>query len=529
MLRILFLFIILPFFLFSKNTSEEILKKMTLDEKIGQLFMLPACPKSDENHLKDLEEVITKYHLGGVIAKQSDAKTQIVFLNHLQKISNLPLFVSADAEWGLGMRMEDTISFPKNMTLGAIQNDELLYEMGKEIATQLKAVGVHINFAPVIDINSNSKNPIINVRSFSDNKEIVAKKANLLMQGMQDQNIIACPKHFPGLGDVIVDPHLDIPIAYHSLDRLENIEFYPYDVLINKNAKAIMTAHVLFPKLSDLPVTLCKEILDILTENKNFKNLLITDALNMKALTKYYEAGEIALLAHIAGNDILLYGAIGKISVDEIILDFFPKAFTAIKQAYLEKSLDEGKLNRHVLKILKAKEDLNLFENRYAPDYNPEVILSPEAYDLKQKLFYEALTIYKNDGLLPVDLNTNVLFLTSSQNLTESFLVKKLVLEGIDCKSIYERHLELSSKNLVILNIYESCVTEKLLDKMKALDPDKTIIFFFGSPYYLEDFKEFKNIVLAYQEDECAYKAVLEYIFGDISANGKIPIDAKSL
>lgn len=527
--RILCLFIILPFFLFSKNISEKILDQMTLDEKIGQLFMLPACPKSDENHLKDLEDVITKYHLGGVIVKQSDAETQINFLNHLQKISKLPLFVSADAEWGLGMRMEDTISFPKNMTLGAILNDELLYEMGKEIALQLKAVGVHINFAPVIDINSNAKNPIINVRSFSDDKEIVAKKANLLMQGMQDQNIIACPKHFPGLGDVIVDPHLDIPIAYHNLERLENIEFYPYDVLINKNAKAIMTAHVLFPKLSNLPATLCTKILDILIKEKGFKNLLITDALNMKALTKYYEAGEISLLSHIAGNDILLYGAIGKVSVDEIILDFFPKAFMALKQAYLEKTLDEEKLNEHVLKILKAKEDLNLFENRYAAPYDPDIILNPQALELKQKLFDAALTIYKNDGLLPIDLNNNVLYLTSSQNLSENLIVKKLVLEGIECKSIYERHLDLSSKNLVILSIYESCVTEKLLDKMKKLDPDNTIIFFFGSPYYLQDFKEFKNIVLAYQEEEEAYRAVLAYIFGDISANGKLPIDAKSL
>ncbi|NGX44608.1 MAG: Beta-hexosaminidase [Candidatus Anoxychlamydiales bacterium] len=529
MFRILCLSIILPFFLFSKSTSEKILDQMSLDEKIGQLFMLPACPKADENHLKDLEDVINKYHLGGVIVKQSDAETQINFLNHLQKVSKLPLFVSADAEWGLGMRMENTISFPKNMTLGAIQNDELLYEMGKEIAIELKAVGVHINFAPVIDINSNAKNPIINVRSFSDDKEIVAKKANLLMQGMQDQNIIACPKHFPGLGDVIVDPHLDIPIAYHNLGRLESIEFYPYDILINKNAKAIMTAHVLFPKLSNLPATLCKEILDILIKEKGFKNLLITDALNMKALTKYYHAGEIALLSHIAGNDILLYGAIGKASVDEIILDFFPKAFMALKQAYLEKELNEEKLNEHVLKILKAKEDLNLFENRHTPEYDPNIILNSKALKLKQKLYEEALTIYKNDGLLPVDLNNNVLYVTSSQNVAQSFIVKKLELQGIDCKSIYERHLDLSSKNLVILSIYESCVTEKLLDKIKILDPDNTIIFFFGSPYYLQDFKEFKNIVLAYQEDEDAYNAVLEYIFGNISANGRLPIDTKSL
>ncbi|KKL59634.1 hypothetical protein LCGC14_2213370 [marine sediment metagenome] len=290
-----------------------------------------------------------------------------------------------------------------------------------------------------------------------------------------------------------------------------------------------MTAHVLFPKLSNLPATLCTKILDILIKEKGFKNLLITDALNMKALTKYYEAGEIALLSHIAGNDILLYGAIGKVSVDEIILDFFPKAFRALKQAYLEKTLDEEKLNEHVLKILRAKEDLNLSENRYAAPYDPDIILNPQALELKQKLFDAALTIYKNDGLLPVDLNNNVLYLTSSQNLSENLIVKKLVLEGIECKSIYERHLDLSSKNLVILSIYESCVTEKLLDKMKKLDPDNTIIFFFGSPYYLQDFKEFKNIVLAYQEEEEAYRAVLAYIFGDISANGKLPIDAKSL
>ena len=526
-MRFFSILLFLPFFLFAKIDSQDILHQMSLDEKIGQLFMIPACPKRDLSHLNDLKKVIKKFHVGGVIVKQSDPTTQIHFLNHLQFLSHQPLIVSADAEWGLGMRMEKAISFPKNMTLGAIEDNDLLYELGKEIAKELKAVGVHINLAPVIDININPMNPTINIRAFSDDKSKVTQKAYQLMKGMQDENILACLKHFPGYGDVKVDPHLDLPIASHDRKRLEEVELYPYDFLIKNGALAIMSAHIILSKLSDKPATMSKEIIDILITDKNYKNLLITDALNMKALTNNYTIEDIALSSHIAGHDILLYGDHILPNIDDILMHQIPKAFEAIKKAYISNKLPIEKLDAHVLKILKAKEKLNLFENRYTPAYNENIILNPEAYKLKNELFKKSITTIKNETLFPIDLK-KIIYLSSKKDITQDLIATKLISKDILVFSVFD-DFKIPANKISYLTIYQSDLSEDLFEKIKNLDPNKTAVFFLGSPYLLNDYilKNFKNITLSYEEEREAILATLDFMLGNIKADGQIPIQLK--
>jgi len=363
---------------------------MSLDEKIGQLFMIPLCPKRDDYHMQDVKKLICKYHIGGIIVKQSDPETQINCLNDLQKISKLPLIVAADAEWGLGMRMEKTISYPKNIYLSNIEDESLLYELGCEIARQLKLVGVHINLAPVVDIDT-SDNDFLSERSFGKDPSLVAKKAKVLVLGMQSQNILATLKHFPGYNAVEIDPHLNLPKTSHIKNRLENFDFIPYKELI-EDVAFIMTAHILLYNISNIPASMSKEIItELLIDTLGFQGIIITDALNMKALTNLYSIEDIALYAHIAGNDILLYGDHINPNVDDIIARQIPLAFFAIKQAYLKNILDEKKLDRQVLKILKAKEKLNLFENRFIDEFDEKKLNSQNAYLLKEKLEKESL------------------------------------------------------------------------------------------------------------------------------------------
>jgi beta-glucosidase-like glycosyl hydrolase len=379
-------FFVLPIYLFSIEIDQTILN-MSLDEKIGQLFMAPICPKRDLSHRQDILNLINNYHIGGFIVKQSDPKSQINALNFFQKKSKYPLLISADAEWGLGMRMENTISFPKNIYLSKIKDDDILYELGKEIARELRLVGVHINLAPVVDVNDNINTPSIGLRTIGSNLNNITDKAKKISLGMQDNNVLACLKHFPGYSDILVDPHLNLPSTNHSLERLKKVDFVPYEKLIKEDVKCIMTAHILIKELDNMPSTMSGFfITDLLRGYLNFKGLIITDALNMKALTNIYSIEEIALNAHMAGNDILLYGDHINPNIDDILKNQIPKAFLAIKKAYLDKKLDENILNKTVKRILQAKKDLSLFESRLVNDFDEEKLNSKQAYLLKEKL-----------------------------------------------------------------------------------------------------------------------------------------------
>lgn len=343
------------------NWAEETLSQMNLKQKVGQLFMVAIasdfnqpeeslatamfkCPyKMDNDHI---ESLIQEYGIGGIIFLfKSTPEKQIALMNKLKSITQIPLLFGQDCEWGLAMRLYNTQEFPRNIDLGNLDDEQLTYEVGREIGRQCREMGLHINFAPVADVNVNPGNIVIGKRSFGADKDLVVRHAVAMMKGMKDSGILTCAKHFPGHGDTSVDSHLGLPVINHPLERIQKVELHPFRELAQAGVDAIMTAHIAFPKLdtSGRPATLSAELLK-LREEIGFAGLMVTDGLGMQALTNNFAPGEIELEALLAGNDILLCP-----------LDV-PKAVGLILKAVEDGKITEQEIDGRVLKILRAKE-----------------------------------------------------------------------------------------------------------------------------------------------------------------------------
>jgi beta-glucosidase-like glycosyl hydrolase len=300
-----------PFYNADSIWVDSVMKNMSPDERIAQLFMVQAYSNKDVAHENYISNLISEYHIGGLIFMQGGPGRQVRLVNKYQSISKVPLLIAMDAEWSLSMRLDSTVLYPRQMMLGAIQDNQLIYEMGEEFARQLKRTGVHVNFAPVCDVNNNPSNPVINDRSFGEDKYNVALKSYYYMKGMQDNGVLATGKHFPGLGDTNVDSHKALPVINHNRDRLDSLELYPFRYLTEKGIGCFMVAHLYVPaidKSDKTPTTLSpKAVKVLLKEEIGFKGLVFTDALNMGGVTNHYKPGEADVKALLAGNDILLF------------------------------------------------------------------------------------------------------------------------------------------------------------------------------------------------------------------------------
>ncbi len=290
---------------------DSVFNSLTFEERLGQLFMVAAYSNKGPEHEAEITQLIEAQHLGGLIFFQGGPVRQANLTNHYQSKSKTPLFIAMDAEWGIGMRLDSVLQFPKQMTLGAAEDDGLVYMMGKEIARQFKELGMHINFAPVVDVNSNPDNPVIGYRSFGEEKNLVSRKSIAYMRGLQDHGIMANAKHFPGHGDTNLDSHFTTPVIHNSRERIMDIDLFPYRELIDAGLMSVMVAHLHVPSLGsqeNIPTTLSSAVVtDLLKEEMNFKGLIFTDALNMKGVSNLYKPGEVDLMALLAGNDVLLY------------------------------------------------------------------------------------------------------------------------------------------------------------------------------------------------------------------------------
>jgi beta-N-acetylhexosaminidase len=523
--------------------AEDVLEKMSLEEKIGQLFIVPACPQRNDYHLEDLHRIISDYHIGGVILKQGDPFSQIALINNAQSFSAYPLLCVGDAEWGLSMRLENTLRFPRNLTLGAIQDKALIYKLGYEIGRECKKTGLHINLAPVVDVNINPKNPIIHMRSFGEDPQEVADCGRLYMQGLQDAGVLACAKHFIGHGDTRIDSHKDLPIVSHPLEHLESIELFPFKKLIEGGVSSVMMGHLRVPALDvgpSISATLSPLIVKgLLKEQMNFKGLVITDALNMQALSRYFPVGEIAVKALIAGNDLLLYGDHLAPNIDRILEKDIPDAFSAIKQALEEEMLSEAELDEHVLKILKAKEALQLNITRQVPVNHDlmEDLNSWEAKELKSALFKQALTLVENnDHLLPLSLDKETsisLVQIGGDDTFRSILSCYANVESFSMNDISLFSTPGSNQLFVVVAIYDISLLKEdfgisqdilsFLGKMKERDIP-FVLTIFGTPYCLSFFHEIPALIIAYENDPEASIAAAEMIFGKIKPQGKLPV-----
>lgn len=318
--------ILLPVLVFAKS----------LEEKVGDLFVIPVCPKREKAHWNEVKALMEKYHISSVLVKQATPEEQLEMLAFLGD----GVFVFQDAEWGLGMRMENTPSFPKN---GFLKDEALVYRIGKEIARELKIVGCHVNLSPVCDVNSNPNNWIIGLRSFGQDPEKVASLASQMAKGLQDGGILACGKHFPGHGDVVVDSHIALPILLKTKEELKKIEFIPFQKVINEGIGAIMTAHIKTPYLEE-------HFIKILREEMHFSGLVISDAMNMGGVL--YPPDEAALIYIKNGHDLLLYGDHIAPNVDYILQEMIPRAYNALLRA-VEKN--EIEIDESLERIIEAK------------------------------------------------------------------------------------------------------------------------------------------------------------------------------
>jgi beta-glucosidase-like glycosyl hydrolase len=482
----------------------DILNSMTLEEKVGQLFVAPISPLREEDHWSDWETLLKTIHIGNAILKQSDPERQIEVLNRLQASSNYPLLITADAEWGLAMRMTDTIAFPRNMTLGAIQDLSLLEQLGAEIARQARLVGIHMNFAPVVDVNNNPANPIIHMRSFGEDPKEVAKRGEAIIAGFRRGGLLACAKHFPGHGNTSVDSHQALPLIDQPLASLNSTELPPFKMAIDSNIPAIMTAHILIPSLDPKsPATLSSSILTTLLRGTlQFNGLIVTDALNMKALSGSTE--EIALQAHAAGADLLLYGAHLFEDVNQLLRDTVPRAYKALLSAYQKRQFPQSKLDQSVLRILRAKEASGLFANRLLAPNPP--LNTPKALALKQTLFQEAI-VQLGLPFTPIDAST--LFLDPADPLPDlSFTPQAVVsLKGI------KPNAEAYGLTPETLSTLHTLATQTHL-----------IICLYGTPYTLSLLPQNATLLVAFEDDPCAVQAVMNILYGRQKAKGRLPI-----
>lgn len=520
----------------AQNTwVNNILEKMTIEEKIGQLFMIQAYSNLEDEHEKGIVDMIQKYHIGNLIFMQGTPEKQAVLNNKYQELSKVPLMIGFDGEWGLDMRLKNTFRYPWNMTLGAVRDNSLIAKFGEQLGKHCKRLGIHINFAPVVDININPKNPIIGNRSFGENKDNVTDKAIAFTKGMQSIGVLANAKHFPGHGDTASDSHHTLPVIDFDMQRLDTLELYPYRKLFKENLASVMTAHMSIPKLEPnkkLPSSLSKIIVtDLLIDKMGFKGLIITDGLNMKGAANYSSSSEINLAAILAGNDILL------------IPKDVPATVQLFKKAIKNKKLSIKRLDHSVRKILKAKYWAGLH------NYKP-VVLENLHEDLNSKtdvllhreLVKKSITVVKNEKeIMPIrNLEKQKIAYVKFGEATSASFVTMLknyakidVVSGVNSSDFLSK---LKKYNLVILGYHTSNAhpwkgfkfTKNDIATIQQIAKEKKVILtIFSSPYSLLDFKSFKNIeglVVSYQNSEIAQEIAAQQLFGAIKANGKLPV-----
>lgn len=513
---------------------DSIYNKMSLEEKVGQLFMVAAYSNRDTVHTNSIEKLIRNQKIGGVIFFQGGPLRQANLTNRYQSKSKIPMFIGIDAEWGLSMRLDSTYRYPWNMTLGAIKDLKLIEKVGELMGKESKRMGVHFNFAPVLDINTNPKNPIIGNRSFGENKVNVTEKAIALMNGVQKQGVFSTGKHFPGHGDTATDSHLGLPMVTSSREHLDVVELYPYKRMFDQGLVSVMVGHLDVPSLEfrqNFPSSISYNVVtNLLQKELEFDGLIFTDALNMKGISKYRKPGELELDALLAGNDILLFP------------ENVPLAVATISKAYQDNVLSEERLSVSVKKILKYKYKAGL--NKYKPiivsnlmnDINP-----PENDALQYQLYENAITVLKNEAeILPIKdlVNNKIAYVKLGDDDNSAFvstLKKYTEVTEVTAPTIDSLNVKLKEFTTVIVGYHKldkpwknnDFTATELIWLQEIARSNKVILDVFAKPYTLAtlvNFNEIEGLIVSYQNNPIAQKVSAEIIFGALDAKGKLPV-----
>ncbi len=520
---------------------DSVFNSMTTDQKIGQLFMVRVFSKTDALETGKILRYIDSLHIGGLCFFQGSPIKQADLTNMYQRQSKIPLFIGIDGETGLGMRFpESVMKFPKQLTLGAIADDNLVYKMGAQIAKHCKKMGIHFNFAPVVDVNNNANNPVINDRAFGEDKFYVTAKSIAYMKGLQDNGIIATAKHFPGHGDTNVDSHVDLPIINHTLKRLHDVEFFPFKALISEGVGSVMVGHLHIPQLDDRPKRSAsmsyRIVTELLRQELGYDGLIFTDAMEMKGVAKHFSNGVAEVEAFLAGCDIIL------------MPEDLPSAIALFKSYMNSGSIYPSRLDESVRRILIAKYKAQVYNKK---QINTSDVISflnnNESVGVKTELIESALTLAVDDyNVLPFkNINDKKLMTIgigipskntfhnrlSDYATMDHFTIKKEIPDAEKNKLI----IESTKHDYTIVSIHDmsrsldknfgiSAATRNFINELAT--KTKVILVVFGNPYSLKYFEDIKTIVVAYEEDDLFQDITAQTMFGVNAFNGRLPVTA---
>ena len=519
--------------------ADSVLNTLSTRQKIAQLIMLSVYSNKDTTYNKETIELFKNLQLGGIIFMQGGPVRQALLCNQIQAELQIPALVSIDAEHGLAMRLDSTLYYPRAMALGAIGDINKIQDLGKEIGRQCQRLGVHVDFAPVLDVNVEPKNPIINIRSYGEDKKHVVECASAYATGLQNMRVLAVGKHFPGHGDTHVDSHLALPLVDHDIKRLNDIELYPF----KKTAElmgGMLVAHLAIPALEPditLPSTLSKRVVDSLLINKiGYKGLIFTDALNMRGVANAFEPGELEVRAFMAGNDILLFPKNPELAINKI------------EQAIADGKITIDELNKRCFKVLKTKAWAGL--NHYQPIDTTNLIAdlnTPAATDLQTELFNLSLTMLKNDNILPINNLPNNKILTISLGTQPDNMFRTTAMQygkmdtlwlptNVSDSVINQVFERAKNYNTVIIGMLGTNDVQsknfglipesaKLIDTL-ALN-NNVVLAHLGNPYALaklHNYKKLKAVLVGYKTCDEIQKTAAQAIFGGLEANGHLPV-----
>lgn len=535
----------LPWSVFDNDKSiDSTMNTMSVKEMIAQSFWMPAWDYKGTINYPEVEKMVVDYGIGGILFAEGKVDKQFLLTQHLDSLSKLPLIIATDAEWGTGMRLEGVESFPYQMTLGAIQDDSLIYRMGAFVAAECRTMGINVNLAPVADVNNNPLNPVINFRSFGESPEIVARKTAMYMKGMQDNGVIACAKHFPGHGDTDVDSHLGLPQINNSRERFDTIEFLPFKYLISQGIGSVMTAHIYVPRLDStlmLPATYSYPVVtNILKNDLGFRGLVITDALSMEGAKDVFPAGIAEAMAYAAGNDILEYSTDPVKAIDEI----------ALRVENGDIQLDDVKNKcRKILTIKKWLQADTIVKNNYGiytGNMSPSSKLA-----LIRDLYAGAITLIENNSnLIPLRALDKVKVATVSVNGVNLVSFREMAgrYTHVDNFDIATTDMAAAQQTIAILKGYDivlagiSGLSQKpqvsygitpelriIAGQLAALN--SCIISWFGNPFGIDQLGLITppaGLLIAYQDNKFSQEVAVEIIFGAMGATGRLPVTINS-
>ncbi len=557
--------------------ADKELRRMTLDEKIGQLIAVginATFQNQASDAFRELRRQVEQNHIGGIILFRGPVYESVHLVNRMQGFAREPLLISADLEAGAGMRFDDTVNFPWNMAVGATGNPEYARRQGALTAREARALGVQQIFAPVVDVNNNAANPVINVRSYGEDPQAVAAMGAAFVEGAQAGGVIATAKHFPGHGDTATDSHRGLPVINVPRARLDAVELVPFRAAIAAGVGAIMSAHIALPQIepatvsprearpastyadrevivenATLPGTLSPRVLGgILRRDLGFDGIAVTDALDMSGLTIYFTPGEAAVLAVEAGADMLLKPA----DPDAVL--------KGVREAVQSGRLTEQRIAESARRLLAAKYDLGLVKQRSAPlEQIDQLVSSTEAQMLAQEIAEHAITLVRDDAhrlpaaSLKPDARIFNLAITNGEDrffIAQSFIgamarggrrLETLVLDERSSEAEVKKALERAKDaDLVIISMYGRVRTgqansgalpepgaralDKLIERKAPL-----VGISFGNPYLLMNYPELKTYMVAYGDMPSLQRAAARALLGEIDVVGRLPISLPQL